>query len=92
MKKESDVAKFRRALRAVGFVYRSSIFNDKRKYGRRLKLWHADAVLDAPHSTKVKLVGQLQKEFGDRLTSVQPHVYNVGMWGAVGCVVVRLKN
>ena len=92
MKKRNDVTKFRTALKAVGFYFHSSIYNDKRKTGRRLKLQHADAVLAAPQSTKVELVRQLQNQFGDRLISVQPHEYRAGMWYDAKCIVVKLKD
>lgn len=57
----SDVKKFRVALDAAGFTFTNSfggrtylptIFNDKRKGARRLKLWNGSEVNSAPTNKK----------------------------------------
>lgn len=68
----SDIKLFREAFKAAGFVqvdrYVPQVFNDKHKDGttRRLKLWFADRVFDAPQFAQEELERQLSLKFGDR--------------------------
>ena len=89
MKKATDVAKFREALAGAGFDNDGTIFNDKRLNSRRLKLWAGHGVTVAPHRQKVKLVSNLQDQFGDRLISVDSRTV-VSMRRPTS-VIVRLK-
>jgi len=91
MKKLSDTTKFRIALADAGFgKYALTIFNDKGKTTRRLKLYQGAHVNSAPHKQKVKLVEKLRDQFGDRLLAVGPHE-GLMWWGVTSSVVVKLK-
>jgi hypothetical protein len=97
MKKISDVAKFRTALKDAGFAAQrlrwspATIFNDKRLHGtRRLKLWNGAYVVHAPHKQKVQLVHELQNQFGERLISVGS--IRGSNWSHPHSVVVKLRD
>ncbi len=77
MNYRGDNGRFRQALMESGFTSRatSSIFNDNSKARpstnvRRLKLWFADAVFNAPQQQQRKLERALRKQFGDRIISM----------------------
>lgn len=68
-----DNGLFRGALILSGFFNRSEaqIFNDKHKDGsRRLKLWFADAVFEAPQVQQRALEKLLREAFGDRILNM----------------------
>lgn len=65
-----DSGLLRGALLLSGFFYYSDevIFSDKNKDGtRRLKLWFAQGIFDAPQEQQVALEGFLKQAFGDRI-------------------------
>lgn len=70
-----DKGSFRMALMNAGFerhAEQGMIFNDVAKVRgyRRLKLWIAGKIQEAPQAQQEKLVAELKKEFGDRFISV----------------------
>jgi hypothetical protein len=73
-----DTGLFRAALDAAGFKSASDtydsrhIFNDNSKdhLRRRLKLWFADAVFEAPQKQQRKLERELRARFGDRILAM----------------------
>jgi hypothetical protein len=101
MARNDDVTKFRKALTAAGFTgtitygtggkaLAATVFNDKRKNHRRLKMWNGSEVNSAPHKQKVKLVNKLIDQFGDRLIAAAPY-HGSYFCGNGGSVVVKLK-
>jgi hypothetical protein len=71
---KGDTGLFRAALLLSGFFARSEcmIFNDKNTTGgRRLKLWFADAVEQAPLEQQQVLWEHLLEAFGDRIKDVK---------------------
>ena len=76
-----DSGRFRKCLHAAGFNQLAgdkqyprsvgSIFSDALKDGRRLKLWFARSVFDAPQNKQQHLNQLLQKEFGKRFRSAK---------------------
>ena len=88
-----DLGKFRKALSDSGFKghAESMIFNDVAKVRgyRRLKLWHATAIQEAPQAAQHKLADAVKKEFGDRFISMYLSKHG-GMWGGWG-LCVRVK-
>lgn len=76
-----DAGRFRKCLHAAGFDQRpqgdwgwmrsSMIFSDPRKDMRRVKLWHARSVFDAPQKQQQHLKQLLLKEFGKRFISAK---------------------
>ena len=73
-----DIGLFRACLMMSGFCVSagSSIFNDdskaKPKKGtRRLKLWFADSVYEAPQEQQWALEGFLREAFGDRIIKME---------------------
>jgi len=87
-----DSGKFRKALASANFPKSSTsmIFNDlaKVKGYRRLKLWMARSVVEAPQEQQEKLLEELKKEFGDRFISV--YVTKTAPYGT-SSLCVRIK-
>lgn len=74
---KGDIGLFRLALVEAGFESQSTclIFNDDSKAKpkaptRRLKLWFAKAVFDAPQKQQKKLEKSLRELFGERIISM----------------------
>ena len=70
---KGDTGLFRAALLLSGFFPQSEclMFNDNHKAGtRRLKLWFADAVRNAPQEQQKVLEAHLREAFGDRIISM----------------------
>jgi hypothetical protein len=72
-----DIGMLRACLMMAGFFQtaESSIFNDDSKANpkkptRRLKLWFADSVFEAPLEQQWALEGFLREAFGDRITGM----------------------
>lgn len=89
----SDIKLFRAALLLSGFFERSEclIFNDKRNNFRRLKLWFASAVFDAPQKQQKALEQLLRDAFGDRILSM--YFIPAERWhGAPWSLCIRLKD
>jgi predicted secreted acid phosphatase len=94
-KQYGSVKKFRAALAQAGFNVvglRSTIFNDRHKDSgyRRMKLWFADSVQDAPQAKQKKLVEKLKQQFGDQFLMV--YLTKRGGWMGGGwslCVRIR---
>lgn len=63
---QSDSGKFRIALKRAGFKDDGQVFSDPRKDTRRLKLWFAGSVFDAPRKQQLVLEKSLKELFGDR--------------------------
>ena len=92
MKYKGDKGKFRKALKAAGFNCDDRcMFNDRRKDGtRRLKLWSADRVNDAPMWRQHLLHAYLLKEFGRRYVNgyFVKGAYWTRDWASL-CIVLR---
>jgi len=88
-----DAGLFRSALLLAGFFERSecSIFNDKSKNFRRLKLWFADSVFNAPQEQQQALEKLLREAFGDRILCMyfQP---SYARWQPLWSLCIRLKD
>ncbi len=74
---KGDIGLFRLALHEAGFKFQHtpSIFNDDCKSepklpGRRLKLWFADKVFEAPQAQQRRLEKSLRELFGDRIVKM----------------------
>lgn len=69
-----DIGLFRSALLLAGFFHQSegTIFNDDNKdhTTRRLKLWFADSVFNAPQEQQRALEHWLREAFGDRILAM----------------------
>jgi hypothetical protein len=64
---QTDSGKFRTALCRAGWLgHNAHIFSDPRKNTRRLKLWFADSVFNAPRKQQVVLEKALKELFGAR--------------------------
>ena len=68
----SHTAKFRKALKDAGFVstFGPTIFNDKRKNSRRLKLWSGRGIAEAPLAKQWALHDNLRAAFGDSILAM----------------------
>jgi hypothetical protein len=92
---KGDTGLFRGALLLAGFLNASeqTIFNDFRKIEgfRRLKLWFADSVADAPQEQQRALQQALVEAFGDRIISmyfVEAHRW----YGERNSLCIRLRD
>ena len=71
--KNSITGKFKRALEQAGFYsHFTTVFNDrsKRNGKRRLKLWGANAIFNAPQWQQCKLEHFLREAYGDDILSM----------------------
>jgi hypothetical protein len=88
-----DNGLFRSALLLSGFFEHSedTIFNDKSKNFRRLKLWFADRVFNAPQEQQQALEKLLREAFGDRILCMyfQP---SYSRWSQYKSLCIRLKD
>lgn len=89
----SDTKLFRAALLLSGFFERSEclIFNDKRNNFRRLKLWFATPVFNAPQKQQQALEQLLRETFGNRILSM--YFVKAERWhGVTWSFCIRLKD
>ena len=82
----NDAQVIRNALRGTHFsesTQEGIIWNDKRKDGtRRLKLWHAREIFDAPRQQQEILEWQLKRDFDGRyVTGYFVRGTQFGCWG-----------
>jgi len=71
-----DIGLFRAALKRAGFVANGMMFNDDSKANpkkptRRLKMWFADTVFEAPQYRQEALAACLHSVFGERITKME---------------------
>lgn len=88
-----DNGLFRSALLLAGFFERAegSIFNDKHKNFRRLKLWYSTPVFNAPQEQQQVLEKLLREAFGDRIISMY-FQRGYSRWTPIYQLCIRLKN
>jgi hypothetical protein len=92
---KGDLGLFRGALLLSGFFQRSesSMFNDNHKDGsRRLKLWFADAVFDAPQKQQRELEHWLREAFGDRILSMYFTAPRASWYPRSRALCIQLKD
>lgn len=92
-----DTGLFRLALLEAGFKWqatRASIFNDYRKHGqfRRLKLWFATEVFDAPQAQQRKLEKSLRELFGTRIEHMEFIKGGIGRTPGWKSLTIKLRD
>ena len=98
---KGDIGLFRLALASAGFEDASKriIFNDDSKAKpkqatRRLKLWFATSIFDAPQKKQKKLEKLLRELFGERIISMY-FVPGAHSWGRINgekSLCIKLKD